>query len=944
MENKGFNTLFFATLLSVSNLFASRQMEALDRGVHAVKTDNGVFVSWRFLGTDQKSTAFNIYRNGALVNASPITGATNLLDNAGTTSSSYVVKTVVDGKEVETSDACKPWASWWKSIQLSRPANGTGGCTYTPNDMSVGDVDGDGKYELFVKWDPSNSKDNSQSGVTGNVYIDCYKLDGTMLWRIDLGQNIRAGAHYTQFQVYDYDGDGKCEIVMKTAPGTKDGTGKYVLMGSDNPSATYRNSDGYILSGPEYLTIFKGETGAEINTVAFNPGRGTVSSWGDKYGNRVDRFLACTAYLDGQHPSVVMCRGYYTRSTLTAYDFVNGKLVQRWYHDSPTSGQGAYGEGFHNISVADIDNDGFDEIIYGSATIDHDGKLKYRTGYGHGDAMHVSRMFPNDNDFYGWFVHEEKTSAYGYELRNLRTNQVVFGKKTGTDNGRGFAADVDPNNPGFEFCSTYDGYYYNKNGQQVGSRSSVNFRLYWDGDLQDEIFDGQGTEAKIAKFNASSKKQEDMVVLGSYGNGSSVNGTKSNPCLIADILGDWREEVILYDAKDPSKINIYTTTIETKHRLFTPMHDYVYRLGVAWQNTSYNQPAHLSNYIGGGVDNIAQPDIYVAGEVVARVPVRRVFNRGAENPTWSDSGNWIGGVVPTGIDTAEITVGEVDINGTYDQRIECTNGGKLRVRGNSALSDVMINGGGISVASSTTQFDLSIASLEINGDAAMSVAKSPDHHLTLKDGEIVGFGDIIKENVGTLDINMGAKNFTGMYIVNKGILSLNSANSIGLSGAIVKDSATLVNNAVNSTDSLVAYENSNIILNESLTVDYATIVMSDGKVHCLPAGVYSSADFPWLQGNKSLTVVLGVEPTKVEQVAYAEGISVYPNPANNKITVYVDGEILPTAVVYITDMAGIDKYVCKMSHSIDVSSLATGVYMLRVEAGNRYYYERIIIK
>ena len=919
-------------------------MEALDRGLHAVKIDNGVFVSWRFLGTDNKTTAFNIYRDGTLVNAQPITGATNLLDNAGSASSSYVVKTVENGKEVESSDACRPWSSWWKSIQLSRPSNGTGGCSYTPNDMSVGDADGDGKYELFVKWDPNNAQDNSKSGTTGNVYLDCYKLDGTMLWRIDLGQNIRAGAHYTQFQVYDYDGDGKCEVVMKTAPGTKDGTGKYVLMGNDNPNADYRNSDGYILSGPEYLTIFNGLTGAEINSVAYNPGRGTVSNWGDKYGNRVDRFLACTAYLDGQHPSVVMCRGYYTRSTIAAYDFIDGKLVQRWFHDSPTSGQGAYGEGFHNVSVADVDNDGFDEIIYGSATIDHDGRLYSRTGYGHGDAMHVSRMFPDDNDFYGWFVHEDKGSAYGYELRNLRTNNVVFGKKTGTDVGRGFAADVDPNNPGFEFCSSADGYYYNKAGQQVGSRSSANFRLYWDGDLQDEIFDGQGTAAMISKYNPTSKKQQDMVALGSYGNGSSCNSTKSTPCLIADILGDWREEVILYDANDPSKINIYTTTFETKYRLFTPMHDYVYRLGVAWQNTSYNQPPHLSNYIGGGVDNIAQPDIYVAGEVVKREPVRRVFNRGAENSDWNDAENWIGGVLPTGIDTAEITNGEVDINGNYDQRIDVTDEGKLRVRGNSSLSDVKINNGGINVASSTQLFELTIGKLEIDGDASVSVGKSSDHHLALKGGEIVGDGNVIKKNVGTLDIDMDAKMFTGKYIVDEGILNLNNDNSIGLSGAEVKSGAILVNNANNTTDMIVVSDNSSVVLNADLTVNYVTIINKDGEEKHLSAGIYTSADFDWLQGDKTLKVVVGVDQTGVEQITYVEGISVYPNPADDMISVYVDGTIYPNAIVVVTDVAGKDRIIAKMSNSIDVSILTPGIYMLRVEIGNRFYYEKLTIR
>ncbi len=942
---KGFNTLLFATLLSASNIYAaSRQMEALDRGVHAVKTDNGVFVSWRFLGTDSKSAAFNLYRNGTLVNAQPITGATNFVDNAGTASSSYVVKTVVDGKDVETSDACKPWGSWWKSIQLSRPATGTGGCTYTPNDMSVGDADGDGKYELYVKWDPSNSKDNSQSGTTGNVYVDCYKLDGTMLWRIDLGRNIRAGAHYTQFQVYDYDGDGKCEIVMKTAPGTKDGTGKYVLMNGDNSSADYRNSDGYVLSGPEYLTIFNGFTGAEINTVAFNPGRGTVSGWGDKYGNRVDRFLACTAYLDGQHPSIVMCRGYYTRSTLCAWDFKNGKLVQRWFHDSPTSGQGAYGEGFHNVSVADVDNDGYDEIIYGSATIDHDGKLYSRTGYGHGDAMHVSRMFPNDNDFYGWFVHEEKTSAYGYELRNLRTNKVVFGAKTNTDNGRGFAADVDPNNPGFEFCSSFDGYYYNKSGQQVGNRSSVNFRLYWDGDLQDEIFDGQGTAAKIAKYNSTSKKQQDMVVLGNYGNGSSCNTTKSTPCLIADLFGDWREEVVLYDANDPSKINIYSTTIPTSYRLFTPMHDYVYRLGVAWQNTSYNQPPHLSNYIGDGVDNIQQPDIYVAGQIVKIEPTHRVFDRGAGNSDWSDAANWTEGKLPTNIDTAIITNGEVDVNGAYVQNIMVTNDGILRVRGNSTFGEVEINNGGIGVASSTMLFETSFETLKISGDANVSISKDADHHLTLKGGEIVGSGNIIKTNVGTLDVDMTAKGYTGKYIVDGGVLSLNAENSVGLSGVEVNNDAALINNAYNSTDEIVVSESASVTLNSSLDVNYVTVKLNDGTVKRLAPGVYTSSDLSWLNGTAKLNVIIGETATDVVLVEKSAGISVYPNPAKGMIGVYLNGEIIPDAIVAISDMTGVDRKVCKMSNAIDISILPSGSYMLRIENGTEFYYEKLIVR
>lgn len=592
--------LLFASWMCIGTLFsASRQMEYLDRGVVAVKVNNGVFISWRYLGTDDPSIGFNIYRDGTKVNASPITTKTNYVDGQGGTNSKYVVKAVVGGKEISESKAVSPWGSQQRTIKLNRP-----GTNYNANDMSVGDVDGDGQYELFLKWDPSNAKDNSQDGNTDKVYIDCYSLEGKFLWRIDLGVNIRAGAHYTQYQVFDYDGDGKCELVCKTAPGTKDGKGKNVIMGNDNPNADYRNGSGYILTGPEYLTIFEGATGAEIHTVAYKPARGNVNSWGDGYGNRVDRFLACTAYLDGEHPSVVMCRGYYTRSTLAAYDFKDGKLVERWFHDSPTRGQGAYGEGNHNLSVADVDGDGKDEIIYGSACIDDNGKLMYRTGHGHGDAMHVSDMIPGNGVLEGWFVHEDKGSAYGYELRNLKTGKVIFGLKTNTDNGRGMAADIDASHKGFEMWSSYGSDVFDCNGKSISTKKpSVNFRVYWDGDLQDELLDGN----KCDKWNGNGTTR--LITF----TGSACNGSKNTPNLSADIIGDWREEVILHDG---ANLYIYTTTIESKHRMYTLMHDAVYRCAVAWQNTAYNQPPHLGIYIGDGVENLKQPDIYTAGKEV----------------------------------------------------------------------------------------------------------------------------------------------------------------------------------------------------------------------------------------------------------------------------------------------------------------------------------------
>jgi len=656
--------LFIFTISSF--LFCSlkadtRQMEYLNRGLVAVKVTNGVFLSWRLLGNDDKNIAFNIYKNKTiLVNSTPITTTTNYVDASGTLTDTYTVRPVMNNVEdlSENNAFVTPWQQQYKSIQLNRPANGrttpnkygsTGKAAsgsypigqpygYSPNDCSVGDVDGDGEYEIIVKWDPSNSQDNSYYGITGKVYLDAYKLDGTQLWRIDLGKNIRAGAHYTQFMVYDFDGDGLAEVICKTAPGTIDGKGNNVIMNSDDPTADYRSIDttqitgsrmlGTIQTGPEYLTLFDGKTGAELNTIAYNPLRGS-SSWGDSYGNRSDRFLACVAYLDGVHPSAVMCRGYYTRACLAAYDVKDKKLAQRWFYDSgTTAGVGAYGQGNHNLSVADVNGDGKDEIVYASCVINNDGTLLYRTGLGHGDAMHVSDLDPDRPGLEVWDVHEDAASAYRWEMHDAKTGEIIWGGNVAGDNGRGCAADIDSRYRGFEMWSSLGAGTYSCKGELIStSKPSTNFRVYWDGDLQDELLDG----VKITKWTGSGN-----TTLLTASGVSSCNSTKATPNLSADILGDWREEVLLWDTSDSSKLRVYTTTIPTTYRLYTLMHDPVYRLGIAWQNAAYNQPPHLGFYIGDGLDKVPQPTMYTPR--FDQNPVSAVQNATVQNAVIYKSG------------------------------------------------------------------------------------------------------------------------------------------------------------------------------------------------------------------------------------------------------------------------------------------------------------------
>ncbi|WP_078900768.1 rhamnogalacturonan lyase [Streptomyces sp. SBT349] len=738
----------------------SVQLEQLDRGLVAASTDEGVFLSWRLLASEVSGHSdtgltgadFHVYRDGERL--ATVTDSTNYRDADGTPDSEYRVAAVVDGDEVDLSDPASPWADGYYDLPLTRPADGITPAgeayTYSANDMSVGDVDGDGSYEYVVKWYPSNAKDVSQVGYTGNIYIDTYRLDGTLLHRIDLGPNIRAGAHYTEFLVYDFDGDGRSEMMFKTAPGTtitryrdngEVASERYITMPREDlrdgysneddyrlsaegyhahvvdmfrtwhehpevvagnwpatleeafgieprydyplsqadaealtdyfmdvyaPSRSSRNQlrafEGFVVDGPEYLSVFDGATGRELDTVRYKPGRHDDGlMWGDyamsriEPGNRVDRFLANVAYLDGEHPSAVFARGYYTRATLVSYRWDGEQLREDWFVDSgwaPMSNpfnDGPHGvdgtdpefgtlttQGFHSLSAADVDGDGRQEIVYGSATIDDDGSLLYssfdemppqsptpgvQARLGHGDAMHVTDIDPNRPGLEIYTVHEGATSApLGYALRDAATGEVLYGGYTGVDTGRGMIGDVVPEEPGLETWANHpEGGedpagvgVWTADGRRIAETTpGTNQSIRWAGDLTTQLVNGSLEQTPTID---DWRRGTLLTAEGTMTN----NHTKGNPSLVADIFGDWREELFV-PTRDSSAMRIYTSTELTGHKLYTLMHDPQYRAEVARQQTTYNQPAYTGFYLASDMDfaEVPVPDFHAPGALDA---------------------------------------------------------------------------------------------------------------------------------------------------------------------------------------------------------------------------------------------------------------------------------------------------------------------------------------
>jgi rhamnogalacturonan endolyase len=574
------------------------QLESLCRGVVAVRAGQGNFVSWRVLGYEGADVTYNLYRDGAKLNATPLT-VSNYVDADAPATAQYTVKSLAASVESEASEVALTWQTNYLDIALETTAD------YRPGDTSVGDLDGDGEYELVVK-EEQMGFDPSQDGVTGQPKYAAYELDGTLMWRVDLGVNIREGEHTTPFVVYDLDGDGAAELMVKTAPGTKDGKGAFLSKGpaaSDDDAADFRSDKGRILTGNEYISVFSGRDGAELDTLAYEPARGKITDWGDDYGNRSDRQNATIAFLDGSRPSAVFQRGYYAKTALAAYDYRDGKLSLRWKFDTANAGSEAYaGKGVHSIMAADVDGDLRQEIVLGGATISADGKgLCTVPFYAHGDAIHVGDLLPARPGLEVFQPYEGSGAIPAYAMRDADTCEILWkGPDNGANEGpgRGVAGDISPDTEGAEAWTNAVGAFNGTTGAAAGAKpSSANFLVWWDGDESRELLNGNA----VINYD---KEGQGFTATGC----SSINGSKSVPNLSADLIGDWREEVIL---TCDGKLRIYTTDQPTTRRIYTLMHDPQYRVQVSSQNATYNQPPHTSFHIGAGMKEPPLPNIFV---------------------------------------------------------------------------------------------------------------------------------------------------------------------------------------------------------------------------------------------------------------------------------------------------------------------------------------------
>lgn len=855
---------------------AQRKMENLGRGLVAVKIENGVYLNWRITGQEWRGTSYNIYRDGIKINDAPITGASNYIDTGGALTSKYKVSSINSGLE-QTSNAevtVLPQARInikMKEIPKIAGVSDSYYNQYTINDVVAGDLDGDGEYELIVKrlnegFDPNNPFENKYYTL-----FDAYKLDGTFLWRIDVGPNIFNNVEINAF-VFDLDGDGKAEVVMRTSEGTVDAKGNVIgdLGNSEGASipdgiTNYRNylqnnSSWYEFKGPEYLSLFNGETGEmldRIDIIARQP----VSQWGTSgtgdagLAHRATKFHYGAPYLDGKKPSLLVTRGIYYRIKMATYDIVNKKFSPRWTFDS---GTGAYAsQGNHNYSIADVDNDGRDEIVYGSMTVDDDGKGLYSTGLGHGDAIHVGDFDPYRKGL-EVFACLENSPVWGTSFRKAENGEELYHYTHGSDCGRCMAANVSNSFAGAELWPGTNG-VYSASERRITSLpgGSVNFRIFWDGDLLDELVDhnfnsSTGKGVGFVQKLVGSSWQNLLTTTGYY----SCNYTKGTPCLQADLFGDWREELI-YRNDDESEIAIFMTTIPTDYRIYTLMHDMQYRQAIGWQMCGYNQPPHVSYFLGEKEGITVPPPPVMDNQKLVFVP--------SSSTQWGvGSNNWTKDGVATALQNGDDIL--FDVSGHADN---------IKLTGTVSPRSLTVN--------SPNDYVFDLGSGKLSGDMAF-----------------------VKQGKGKLFIN-GSHDYSGKTEIWDGFVSLKGqlqnspvwlnlfaelsakgAISKGITlnyGAVLypggKESLDTLNvaegNVELKSNSVVQFDLGDNLQSDKLILNNGTLTIADGvtfDIHLLTSslqlGEFILAQTPNLQGDLSKVTISGLDG-KITSLSYVDG-------------------------------------------------------------------------
>ena len=616
-------------LTMVVGVFAQRKTDALDRGLIAIQTTSGVYCSWRILGEEYYDVKYNLYRDGTKVNSEPLS-VSNCSDAAGTAGSKYTVKAVVRGTEQAASKEATVWTNSYFEITPQHDPSITS--TLVPNDACCADVDGDGELEILIKYD--NKEEISslfpKEGHNGEYTIfEVLKMDGSLLWWVNCGPNMGDFQNNEQnIAAYDWDQDGKAEALMRLSEGSvihmKDGS-TYTI-GADGKNGTawtnYRTPkveggvEWFTHYGNEFLVYLNGESGVPYQVMEFplkrlEDGETDLNkAWGDGYGHRSSKYFFGAPYLDGRKPSIFLARGIYTRHKMIAYDVnpATHELTVRWRWNCNDSSSPWYGNGYHNYGIADVDWDGRDEICFGSMVIDDNGKGLSTTGLGHGDAQHHGDFNPYIHGHEIYACNEDRPDN---NYRDATTSKIYYRQTSSNDDGRAMMGNFSNEYPGCLGRSGHDTAISSVTNAHIPVDISfdVNFRIYWDGDLLEETFNGTGTRNSAGRIYKPGVGNI-TTLTGSLTN----NDTKATPCYQGDLFGDWREEVMMRTSDN--KIRIYTTTIPTEWRNYTLWHDMQYRNAMVWQMNGYNQPPHTSYFLGEleGI-TMAPPALTMTGRV-----------------------------------------------------------------------------------------------------------------------------------------------------------------------------------------------------------------------------------------------------------------------------------------------------------------------------------------